>query len=128
MDSMAARAKRLLVAYDGTDAARRALDTAASLVGYGSMLAVASVTHEGSHTANILLSEARERLLQRHVPATYLPLLGDPAEELLDAAADVAADLVVIGKRSHNGGARAALGSVSDDVVRRAPCDVLVVR
>jgi nucleotide-binding universal stress UspA family protein len=128
MQAMSERPKSLLVGYDGSDVARRALDTAASLLGYGSTLAVASVTTGESHSANILLSEARERLLQRHLSATYLPLLGDPAEKLLDAARDVDADLVVVGTRSQNGTPRPALGSVSGDLVRRAPCDVLVVR
>jgi nucleotide-binding universal stress UspA family protein len=128
MASMAARPNKVLVGYDGTEVSRRALDAAASLLGYGSTLAVASVTPKGSHTANVLLSEARERLLRRQLHATYLPLLGDPAEQLLDAAQEVGADLVVIGTRSHNGTPRPALGSVSDDIVRRAPCDVLVVR
>jgi nucleotide-binding universal stress UspA family protein len=36
----------------------------------------------------------------------------------------VGADLVVVGRR---GALRRVLGSVSADVVRRAPCDVLVV-
>jgi nucleotide-binding universal stress UspA family protein len=125
---MSERPKSLLVGYDGSDVGRRALDTAASLLGYGSTLAVASVTTNGSHTANVLLSEARDRLLHRQVTATYLPLHGDPAEELLDAARDVHADLVVVGGRTHNGASRAALGTVSEELVRRAPCDVLVVR
>jgi universal stress protein A len=128
MASMSERPRSLLVGYDGSDVARRALDTAASLLGYGSTLAVASVTTNGEHTANVLLSEARERLLHRQLTASYLPLHGDPAEKLLDAARDVDADLVVVGRRTHNGTSRAALGSVSDDLVRRAPCDVLVVR
>jgi nucleotide-binding universal stress UspA family protein len=125
---MVVRPKRVLVGFDGSDVSRRALDAAAGLMSYGSSLAVACVTSEDSHTANFVLSEARERLLDRQLPATYLPLLGDPAERLIDAARDVDADLVVVGSRSHNGTVRQVLGSVSDDVVRRAPCDVLVVR
>jgi nucleotide-binding universal stress UspA family protein len=124
---MAARSKRVLVFYDGTDVARRALDTATSLMGYGSILTVANVAPEGSDAANDLLCEARERLLERQLTATYLPLQGDAVEELVGAARDIRADLVVVG--GHNDNAQIpAIGSVSADVVRRAPCDVLVVR
>ena len=60
--------------------------------------------------------------------ATYLPLLGDPADELVGTAAALDADLVVIGARDRNGRATLELGPVSSEVVRRAPCDVLVVK
>ena len=128
MSDMSARPKRVLVCYDGAEVAERALDAAVGFMGYGSTLAVASVAQDGSETANSVLSDARQRLLQRHLTATYLPLLGDPVEELVDAARYLEADLVVVGRRSHDGATRSSLGSVSGDIVRRAPCDVLVVR
>jgi nucleotide-binding universal stress UspA family protein len=125
---MSGRPEKILVGYDGSDGAQKALEAAAALVGYGSRLAVAAVTTAEAHSANVLLSEARETLLHQQVPAAYLPLVGDPADELVDAAWDIDADLVVVGIRSGNGGWQSSLGSVSDEVVRRAPCDVLVVR
>jgi nucleotide-binding universal stress UspA family protein len=126
MRDMSARPRRILVGYDGSEGAQRALVAAASLVGYGSTLAVASVTGEEEHNANAILSEAREELLHRHLRATYLPLTGDPVEQLLDATRDVDADLLVVGARPRNGSP--VLDSVSNEMVRRAPCDVLVVR
>jgi nucleotide-binding universal stress UspA family protein len=128
MASMAAQPRRVLVGYDGTEASRKALDVAAGLIGYGSTLAVATVEQTGAPTANIVLSEAREWLLQHHLPAAYLPLHGDPADELVDAASYLDADLVVVGRRSQNGEARPAMGPVSTEVAQRAPCDVLVVK
>ena len=125
---MAARLRRILVGYDGTEAAQRALDAAVGLIGYGSTLAVASVAPEGTRTADIVLSEVRKRLLESHVTATYLPLLGKPADELVDAACELDADLVVVGGRNKNGVLRLELGPVSAEVVQRAPCDVLVVK
>jgi nucleotide-binding universal stress UspA family protein len=126
MRVMSARPRRILVGYDGSDGAQRALVAAASLVGYGSTLAVASVTSTEAHDANVTLSEAREELLHRQLRATYLPLTGDPVEMLLDAAREVDADLLVVGARPRNGSP--VPDSVSDEMVRRAPCDVLVVR
>jgi nucleotide-binding universal stress UspA family protein len=122
---MAARPRRIIVGYDGSDAARRALDSAADLAGYGSTLAVVTVQN-GEHSGAVA-REARELLLRRHVEARYLETTGEPADRLLEAAYELEADLVVVGRR--NGSPLPhLLGSVSAKVVRRAACDVLVVR
>jgi nucleotide-binding universal stress UspA family protein len=44
---MTAKAQKMLVCYDGSEPARRALDKAAELMGYGSLLAVANVAPHG---------------------------------------------------------------------------------
>jgi nucleotide-binding universal stress UspA family protein len=124
---MAARPRRVLVGYDGSESAQRALEAAAALIGYGSTLAVASVASPGE-PAKAALDEARERLLERHVPASYVLLHGEAADELLGAAEGMQADLIVVGGKTANGKLGAGLGRVSGDVVQRAPCDVLVVR
>lgn len=119
------RPYRIVAGYDGSDASARALDTAAGLVGYGTTLTVVSVRAAGA--GHELADAARERLQARHVEARYDERTGDPAEQLLAAARDQAADLVVIAGSSHSPGPR-TLGSVSSLVVQRAPCAVLVVR
>lgn len=97
--------RTILVGFDGSAAARRALDAAADLTGYGSRLTVVAVRSEAD--------AAREHLLARQVVARYL----EPAETLVDTAAEVGADLLVVARRAQ-----------SAEVVRGAPCDVLVVR
>jgi nucleotide-binding universal stress UspA family protein len=54
--------------------------------------------------------------------------LDGPAREVAQLAADLEADLVVVGTHGRTGLARLALGSVAEEVVRLAPCPVLVVR
>lgn len=54
--------------------------------------------------------------------------LDAPAEELAQFAADLEADLLVIGTHGRRGVARLLLGSVAESVVRLAPCPVFVVR
>jgi len=51
-----------------------------------------------------------------------------PAQELAQIAADLEADLVVVGTHGRRGIARMLLGSVAEAVVRLAPCPVFVVR
>jgi nucleotide-binding universal stress UspA family protein len=53
---------------------------------------------------------------------------GDPAGEIVAAAREDQADLVVIGSRGHTGIARLVLGGVAHGVLTHAPCSVLVVR
>jgi nucleotide-binding universal stress UspA family protein len=62
------------------------------------------------------------------VRATFLVWQGDPGPTIVSAAEGEHADLIVIGTRGRDGVTRALLGSVSDHVVRHAPCPVLVVR
>jgi len=51
-----------------------------------------------------------------------------PAQEIAQIAADLEADLVVVGSHGRRGIARWLLGSVAETVVRLAPCPVFVVR
>lgn len=51
-----------------------------------------------------------------------------PAHRIAALASDVGADLVVVGTHGRTGAKRWFLGSVAEQVVRIAPCTVLVVR
>jgi nucleotide-binding universal stress UspA family protein len=53
---------------------------------------------------------------------------GDPASALLDVAADLGADLIVVGSRGMAAPTRFLLGSVPNRVSHHAPCDVIIVR
>jgi nucleotide-binding universal stress UspA family protein len=53
---------------------------------------------------------------------------GDPRSELIDAAKEWHADLVMVGSHGRTGLDRLRLGSVSEAVARHAPCSVQIVR
>ena len=54
--------------------------------------------------------------------------MGRVAEEIVELAKDLEADLIVMGSRGHSGLRRAIEGSISDVVVRWAYCPVMIVR
>jgi nucleotide-binding universal stress UspA family protein len=122
---MTLRPRTIMVGYDGSDGATRALTAAADLVGYGSTLAVVMV-HAGAIDRSTA-DGAREQLQRRHVEARYHDLRGEAAEQLVEKAHELAADLMVVGRRGRKP-LPVLPGSVSARVVRRAPCDVLLVR
>ncbi|MCS7166712.1 MAG: universal stress protein [Gemmatales bacterium] len=53
---------------------------------------------------------------------------GDPVEMILRVAGELPADLIVMGSHGRTGLARLLMGSVAEQVVRKAPCPVLVVK
>src|SRR5215210_5157659 len=54
--------------------------------------------------------------------------MGNVAEEIVGLAKDLEADLIVMGTRGHGGLRRTVERSISDVVVRRARCPVMIVR
>jgi nucleotide-binding universal stress UspA family protein len=127
MRRMAAQPKRIVVGFDGTEGARRALNAAAQLMGYGSTMTVVRVRGEGAHDEPDPLEAARDLLIERLVSARYEGRVGDAADEIVAVARDLEADVIVVGRRGPRERNGAGPGSVSADVVRRAGCDVLVV-
>jgi nucleotide-binding universal stress UspA family protein len=50
------------------------------------------------------------------------------AEAILEAAAELKADLIVMGTHGRTGVRRLVLGSVAEEILRKAPCPVLTVK
>ena len=61
------------------------------------------------------------------VAGTHLRM-GEVDLEIVGLAKEIGADLIVMGCRGHQGIRKVIEGSISDAVIRRAPCPVLVVR
>jgi universal stress protein A len=62
------------------------------------------------------------------VAVTFLIWEGDAGESIVEAARSEQVDMVVVGSHGRGSVGRFFIGSVSDHVVRHAPCPVLVVR
>lgn len=145
--------KTIVIGYDGSESSRRALDRAAELAkALDAALVVASVTvpetrmipnpvvpaeplllpgpvipGDESDETERLLEEARERLVERELEVELVPMIGSPAEALVEVADERGADIIVVGTHEPGFLERLLAGSVSADVSRRAHCDVLIV-
>ena len=126
-----------LVAYDGSAPARHALRRAVELAAPGDVVSVVNVMAEPGVSARIgppkdrrrqgeLLHEAAEYLAGHGIDAQLVPAVGNPAHEIVTAAEQSGADVIVLAR---HGGRQTPhiLGSVTTRVVRDARCDVLVV-
>ncbi len=71
-----------------------------------------------------------DALAVRHLPAKIEVLLrtGDARDIIVNTAIELGADLIVMGTHGRRGFKRALLGSVTESVIRHAPCAVLAVR
>ena len=75
-----------------------------------------------------LLDNTSSKIARNLKPHPLVMAEGDPAEEIIRAAQEWAADLIVIGSDSRGRLAHFLLGSTADAVIRRAPCPVITVR
>ena len=70
-----------------------------------------------------------ERKLQGTGLRTKAEVLnGDPRTELVEAARNEQADLLIVGSHGRTGIAKLLMGSVASHVVAHAPCSVMVVK
>jgi nucleotide-binding universal stress UspA family protein len=125
--------KTIVVGYDESDPSERALERAAELAGfYGAQLTVTSVVPvlisaypSGESTSE--LRRAGARMSELGIEAELVEAFGDPAETIVEVAEQRAADLIVVGTREPSLVERLLGHSVSENVQRRAHCDVLIV-
>ena len=134
--------KNIVLAYDGSDPARRALERTAEVANGAAVTVISAVQifpAMGRAAASIDEDEIAERKQQLKDAADYLRGKSiepetvvargvDVAGAILEEAREADADLIVVGSSGKNLAKRVVLGSVSSKVVHGSPCDVLVVR
>ena len=144
----------IVVGYDGSDEAGHALDRAVEYArAFGAKLAVVTVGELPAYVppygadaigglppaiedpalslvdpekiAEGVLGGAKQRV--GDVPADFLTRLGSADDALIAVAEELGAGLIVVGTRQPGFLSRLIEGSVSQDLAKRATCDVLVV-
>lgn len=90
--------------------------------------AIAGLRRDAQRSAEIVCEALRAELAARAASVAIRIVDGRPVPTILLAARSWSADLILTGSSSRGRLGRALLGSVSDEVVRAAPCPVLVVK
>ncbi len=137
--------KTIVVGYDETEPAARALERAVELAHLtGAKLVVTSVAPVLTGMAagrgigpydpadppeehRDELAHARRFLVDKGVAAEFELALGHAADAIVELAGQHGADLIVVGTREPGFFERLLGGSVSQSVSKHAHCDVLVV-
>ena len=142
----------VLLCTDGSEAALNALAAGITVLGAADRTVIATVIEPGDPTlvtgtgmaAGVMSAADFDRMeqdrataaqatLDAAVSALRLPdaetlaVVGAPGPTLCELAVGLPASVIVLGTRGHGGLRRAVLGSVSDHVVRNAPCPVLTI-
>ena len=131
---------KILLAYDGFEHSKHAIEEAAELAsgGFGEITilsvvpeAEARASKAGGHRwlaphAHQDVALAHRFLAAKEIEAEMKIAYGDPAEEIRKEAAAGEYDLIVVGSHARGAIGRLVLGSVSRALLEQAPCPVLV--
>lgn len=144
--------KRILVPYDGSEYAKKALDRAVALAGCceGAKLFIATVSRPTPSTAKIarekayvfdaeketpdkkdpgqVLLEESEKFLPPGIPHELIFRLGNPGSVLLELSFEKNCDLVIMGNRGRSALKSLFMGSVSSHLASNVKCPILIIK
>jgi len=138
---------KILIAADGSDYTRRALDYLAShdWLRAGNELTVLYIVPALPHRAAAragadlvdsyyqddaerVIGPLRETMKSRGIDARFIHYVGHPAEHIARTAIDLGADLIVMGSHGHGSIGSLLLGSVTTKVLAMCKTPVLLIR
>lgn len=144
LDERLAMIAKILLGYDGSASAERALGFAIETAQkYGAQLHVLAVARPPDLGTEIEVEPVIERELKHYesvlagmddklagagVESHCEVVVGHPAEQLLRYAETHGIDHIVVGNRGRSLFERLLLGSIARQVVAHAPCNVTIVR
>jgi nucleotide-binding universal stress UspA family protein len=121
---------KILVPTAGYRHSRRALDVAVDIVKRegGAITSLYVGPEADAQKGNAILEEARKRAEKSGVKSDVKFKTGNVADTISDMAKKGDYALIIIGATEHPKYYTALLGNIADNVVKHAPCDVLVIR
>jgi nucleotide-binding universal stress UspA family protein len=136
--------KKLLIAYDGSDHAKRAFGLALDIADADEAEIVVLSVAQPAEPATMVettatietatehfeqqFNDLRQKAERRGVTLRTEVAVGHVADQIIHVATDKQADLIVMGHRGKSLVERWLLGSVSKRVISYAPCSVLITR
>ncbi|MCK5291665.1 MAG: universal stress protein [Thermoplasmata archaeon] len=132
---------KILVGYDGSEGAKKALDRAVTMVKEDDEIVVVFVVPPAKikefvgfdtdltvEKAEEVLDEAVGSLKESGITVTSLVKEGDVAGEIIELGAELGCDLIVVGSYGLSKVGAFALGDVAEEVAKRATRPVLLIR
>ena len=136
--------KKILLAYDGSDPAKKALATALDLArkyqaelyvltvaqppDFGEDVETEAIIENSRNYHERILAPVKDLVATSGVTAQFEVAVGHPAEQIIYHADRYQVDLIVLGHRGKSLFRRLLLGSVTKQVTQYADRTVLVVR
>jgi nucleotide-binding universal stress UspA family protein len=138
--------KKILLAYDGSEGANKALEAALELarLHQGKIWALAveenlphviatvgefqDTKEQANEKFGQLLQAARARAEQAGIELKTILRAGHPAQTIISVAQEGEFDVILVGHSGLSGVWAAFLGTTAEKVSRHAPCSVLIVR
>lgn len=87
-----------------------------------------SISMEINDHANEELSKLAKKYIDSDLKYELIIKTGKPFVEIIEAAKELDADLIIISAHGHSGMEQILFGSTSEKVIRKAPCPVLSLR
>lgn len=145
--------KHVLIALDGSDFAEKALDVAQRVMGPGGKVTLVTAVqtpepplyiYPGADVASVILEDTEQIRTEPDKAQRYLEHVGknlqlagiqvdvvvgagEPAPLIIDRAFKLGVEAIVLTTHGRSGLSRLLFGSVTEEVLRDAPCPVIVV-
>lgn len=141
--------KKILVPYDGSSYAKKALaaacDTAALIPGAALFIATVTPAEQPKEKVRIskstavvdepppknpgeLLLEEADALIPKNIPRELILRVGNPGEELVTLTLQKPFDLIIMGSRGRGALKSLLMGSVSSHLVNNVKCSVWIIK
>lgn len=132
---------KILVGYDGSEGARKAVDRALSMVKDGDEIVLVFVMPHSTleefvgfdsdlteEKAKAALGEVTRPLLEEGINITGIVKEGSVADEIIKLGSELDCDLIVVGSYGLSKVGTFALGNVAEEVAKKSTRPVLLVR
>jgi nucleotide-binding universal stress UspA family protein len=121
---------KILLALDGTEQSRSAIDAVRELALATKVVAVHVVVHaiepDQQRVAEGQVEELRHTGIDAHLELSS-SMMGDEATAIAKAAEEFGSDVIIVACRGRSPISGAVLGSTTQDLLHLAPCPILAV-
>jgi len=128
--------KNILVAYDGSESAKKAIAKTISIIKNNANVVVVYVVpannsievNKDLQKGYELINKAVAKLKSKRISSIGLVRKGNVIDEILKIANEIQPEMIVVGQKGESRISYFAMGSVSNTIAKHAKCPVLIVK